>query len=90
MKIATSISELSIGSVGIVAGYSLVYGGYIGKLMSKGLIPGISFVVLNLDLAQGAVQIMMEEKIIVLAKPEVNALCIDSLIENDLIEDLLT
>ena len=84
MKIKTNISELSLGSVGIVAGYSAVYGGYIGKLISKGLNPGVSFVVLDLNLAQGAVQIMLEEKIIVLSKPEVNALCIDTAIEDNL------
>ena len=84
MRIKTNISELSLGSVGIVAGYSAVYGGYIGKLISKGLTPGVSFVVLNLNLAQGAVQIMLEEKIIVLSKPEVNALCIDLAAEDNL------
>ncbi|MGD1919114.1 MAG: FeoA family protein [Pleurocapsa sp.] len=84
MKIKTNISELSLGSVGIVAGYSAIYGGYIGKLISKGLTPGISFVVLNLNLAEGAVQIMLEEKIIILSKPEANALCIDVYTEEDL------
>ncbi|MDJ0590913.1 MAG: FeoA family protein [Pleurocapsa sp. MO_226.B13] len=81
----TSISELSLGSVAIVAGYSWAYGGYIGKLISKGLIPGTPFVLINLSLAQGAVQIMIKEKIIVLSKPEVNALCIETLTEDDLV-----
>ena len=85
MKIKTNISELSLGSVGIVAGYSAVYGGYIGKLISKGLTAGISFVVLNLNVDRGAVQIMLEDKIIILSKPEVNALCIDTLAEDDFI-----
>ena len=84
MQIKTNISELSLGSIGIVAGYSAVYGGYIGKLISKGLTPGISFVVLNSNLGEGAVQIMLEDKIIVLSKPEVNALCIDTAIEDNL------
>lgn len=84
MKIKINITELPLGTVGIVAGYSAAYGGYIGKLISRGLTPGIPFVVLNLDLAQGAVQIMLEDKIIILSKPEVNALCIDSLAEDDL------
>ena len=83
MKIKTSIAELSLGSVGIVAGYSAIYGGYIGKLIAKGLTPGISFVVLNLNLAQGEVQIMLREKIIILSKPEVNALCIDISLEEN-------
>ncbi len=85
MKIKTNIAELSLGSVGIVAGYSAVYGGYIGKLISKGLVPGVSFVVLDLNVDRGAVQIMLEEKIIILSKPEVNALCIDTIAEDDFI-----
>ena len=83
MKIKTSIYDLSLGSVGIVAGYSAVYGGYSGRLISKGLIPGISFIVLNLELAQQEVQIMLEDKIIILSKPEVNALCIDNPFDDD-------
>lgn len=83
MKITTNISELSIGSVGIVAGYSKAYGGYTGRLMSKGLTPGTPLVLLDLTLARGAVQIMLQEKIIILSKPEVNALCIDVLGEED-------
>ncbi|MCC0176476.1 ferrous iron transport protein A [Waterburya agarophytonicola K14] len=83
MKITTSIDELSLGSVGIVAGYSLIYGGYIGKLISKGLIPGTFFVLLNSDLVRGTVQIMLKEKIIILSKPEVNALCIDAATEDN-------
>lgn len=83
MKITISIYELSPGSVGIVAGYSLAYGGYVGKLISKGLIPETSFILLNSALAQGAVQIMLEEKMIILSKPEANALCIDTAGEDD-------
>lgn len=81
MRITTNIFELRPGSVVVVAGYSRVYGGYIGKLMSKGLRPGISFLVLDIAM-EGTVQIMLLEKIITLSKPEVNALCID-LVEED-------
>ena len=76
MRITTNIFELRPGSVAVVAGYSRVYGGYIGKLISKGLRPGISFLVLNLTV-EGTVQIMLLDKIVTLSKPEVNALCID-------------
>jgi ferrous iron transport protein A len=77
MEITISIYDLSLGSVGVVVGYSRVYGGYIGKLVSKGLIPGTPFVLLNLALEQGTVQIMLQDKIITLSKPEANALCIE-------------
>ncbi|MGL5794009.1 MAG: FeoA family protein [Waterburya sp.] len=82
MEITISIYELSLGSVGFVVGYSRVYGGYIGKLVSKGLIPGTPFVLLNLALEQGTVQIMLQEKIITLSKPEANALCIEPVTED--------
>ena len=84
MNIIANINQLSIGSVGIVAGYSLIYGGYTGKLISKGLTPGISFVLLDANLANGAVQIMLEEKIIILSNQVFLALCIDTLMEDDL------
>lgn len=81
MKIATNIVELSEGSAATVVGYSRVYGGYVGKLVSQGLLPGTPFVVLSLPIAQGGVQIMLEDKIITLSKPEVNALCVEPLEE---------
>lgn len=83
MKIEVNIPELSSGAVGTVVGYSHVYGGYVGKLISQGLIPGTPFVVLSLNLPQGAVQIMIQEKIITLSKPEVNALVIETSLETD-------
>lgn len=83
MRIAINISELSSGSVAVIVGYSRVYGGYVGKLISQGLLPGKDFVVLSLTMPQGAVQIMLQEKIITLSKPEVNALCIETLLEED-------
>lgn len=83
MNLAINIPELSPGSVATVVGYSRVYGGYIGRLTSLGLLPGTPLVVLNSNLNQGAVQIMLQNKIIILAKPEANALIVESLTEND-------
>lgn len=83
METTISIYDLSLGSVGVVVGYSRVYGGYIGKLISKGLTPGTLFVLLNLALDKGTVQIMLEDKIITLSKPEANALCIESVTDDD-------
>jgi ferrous iron transport protein A len=83
VNLAINIPELSPGSVAIVVGYSRVYGGYVGRLISLGLLPGTPFVVLSLHLAQGAVQIMLQEKIITLSKPEVNALVVESLTLED-------
>ena len=83
MKIAINILEFPVGTVATVVGYSRVYGGYVGKLISQGLLPGTPFVVLSLPIAQGGVQIMLQDKIVTLSKPEVNALCVESLEEVD-------
>jgi ferrous iron transport protein A len=72
MSIAINIPELSTGSVASIVGYSRVYGGYVGKLISQGLLP----------------QIMLQEKIITLSKPEVNALVVETPTEEDSDDDL--
>ena len=82
MKIAINILEFPVGTAATIVGYSRVYGGYVGKLISQGLLPGTPFVVLSLPLPQGGVQIMLQEKIITLSKPEVNALCVEALEED--------
>jgi ferrous iron transport protein A len=76
MRITIGIWELPVGTSGIVAGYYRVYGGYTGKLISKGLLPNTSFVILDFA-KEGTVQIMLHDRIITLSKPEANALCID-------------
>ncbi|MEL7406982.1 MAG: FeoA family protein [Cyanobacteria bacterium J06558_2] len=83
MTTATQISELPLGSAAIIVGYSRVYGGYIGKLISKGLLPGTPFVVLSLNCKQRGVQIMLKEKMLILSQPEVNALCVEIPGEDD-------
>ncbi len=83
MKIAINILELPLGSTATVVGYSRVYGGYVGKLVTKGLLPGTPFVVLSLPIAQGGVQILLKDRIVTLTKPEVNALCIEAIEESD-------
>lgn len=83
MSLAINIPEIAPGSVAIVVGYSRVYGGYAGRLISLGLVPGKTFVILDLNLDRGAVQIMLEEKIITLSKPEVNALVVETLSDEE-------
>jgi ferrous iron transport protein A len=77
VEIQISIRELSVGSVAIIVGYSRVYGGYIGKLLAKGLTPGKVFVVLDTTLSEGRVAILLKEKISILSKPETDALCVE-------------
>ena len=82
MKIAINILEFPVGTAATVVGYSRVYGGYVGKLISQGLLPGTPFVVLSLSTIQGGVSILLQDKIINLSKPEVNALCVEALEED--------
>ncbi len=77
MEIQIGIRELSLGSVAIVVGYSRIYGGYLGRLLVKGLTPGKVFVVLDTTLPEGCVAIMLKEKILTLSKPEAEALCVE-------------
>lgn len=83
MRIAIDISELPLGTAAVVVGYSRVYGGYVGKLIAKGLLPGTPFIVLSLVDHRRGVQIMLKEKIMLLSKPEMNALCVETLAEDD-------
>ena len=82
MRIAINIFDFSLGSVGVVVGYNRVYGGYVGKLISKGIVPNTSFVVLDFVTAKGGVKVMLENKIITLSKPEANALCVEAIGED--------
>ena len=83
MKITIDIFDLSLGSVAAVVGYNRIYGGYIGKLISKGLLPDTPFVVLDLTAAGGGVKVMLSDKIVTLSKPEANALCIEEITRDD-------
>ena len=83
MSLAIDIPELSAGSVATVVGYSRIYGGYVGRLITLGLTSGTTFVVLSSNMDRGAVQIMLQEKIIILAKPEVNALVVEALADEE-------
>ncbi|MEM7594089.1 MAG: FeoA domain-containing protein [Cyanobacteria bacterium P01_A01_bin.83] len=78
MRISINIFEMSPGSAATIVGYSKVYGGYVGKLISKGLLPGTQFIILDIT-TQGQVQIMLKDQIVMLSKPEVNALCVEIL-----------
>lgn len=76
MRITINIFDLPVGSVGLIMGYKRAYGGYTGKLISKGLVPNTCFVVLDFSDDHGGVKIMLTDKIVNLSKPEANALAI--------------
>ena len=83
MEIRTHIRELERGSVGIVVGYEQAYGGYTGKLMKMGLKPETQFVVLCTTCAEGAVEILLKERIIKLSKSEADALCVEEVVNDE-------
>ena len=72
-----SIRELSVGTAVVIVAYNRVYGGYVGKLLVRGLTIGKNFIVLEKNLPEGCVKIMLEEKIIQLSKPEAYALYVE-------------
>jgi ferrous iron transport protein A len=78
MTFQTSIKDLAIGAVGVIVGYDRVYGGYTGKLLTMGLLPNTTFIVLSNQHPEGFVEIVLPEKIVKLSPPEVNALCIET------------
>lgn len=82
MNIRTQIKELELGSVGIVVGYDQAYGGYTGKLIKMGLKPSAQFIVLCTTCKEGAVEILLKERIIKLSKSEANALCVEEIEES--------
>ena len=83
MHVRTSVKELSLGSVAIIVGYDKAYGGYIGKLTARGLIPGTKFIVLESLTQKNSVTILLPEKVIHLSKPEVDALCVEEIKDDE-------
>ncbi|MDJ0899812.1 MAG: FeoA family protein [Xenococcus sp. MO_188.B8] len=83
MKVRTSVRELSLGSVATIVGYDKAYGGYIGKLIAMGLMPGTKFVVLGSLTQENSVIMLLLEKVIELSKPEANALCVEEITEEE-------
>ena len=72
-----NIRDLSIGMAATIVGYNRIYGGYVGKLLTKDLTIGKGLVLLDKDLPEGEVKIMLEEKIVQLSKPEADAIYVE-------------
>lgn len=83
MQSRTSVRELSLGSVATVVGYDKAYGGYIGKLTALGLTPGTKFIVLEKFTPENSVAMLLPGKIVELSKPEVDALCVEDIEEEE-------
>lgn len=79
MKSKIGIEELTAGSKAIVVGYKTAYGGYIGKLLSKGLIVGKTLIIANTNSSENIVEVIVEKQLVSLSKPEADALYLTKL-----------
>lgn len=69
-----NIRQLSAGSKVTIIGYKTVYGGYIGKLIAKGLTIGTTLTICDTSFSEGEVKVMLKGKIVTLSKPEADTL----------------
>ena len=82
MKSKIGIEELTTGSKAIIVGYKTAYGGYVGKLLSKGLVVGKTLTVANTNSLGNMVEIVVEKQLVSLSKPEADALYVTMLKED--------
>ncbi|MEO1341449.1 MAG: FeoA family protein [Cyanobacteria bacterium J06635_13] len=74
MKSQINIRELAAGSQATIVGYKTAYRGYMGKLLSKGLIVGKTLTVMNSNVSEDGIEVMLDEQLVYLSKPEADAL----------------
>ncbi len=82
METKLNLKDLSIGTAAAVVGFNRIYGGYVGKLLSKKLTVGKELVLLDKDLPEGRVKIKLEDKIVQLSKAEANAIYVEVISKN--------
>lgn len=74
METKIGIREISQGSQATIVGYKNAYGGYIGKLLSKGLIVGKTLTIIGSNSSENIVEVVVEQQLVSLSKPEADAL----------------
>jgi len=79
MKSTIGIREISQGSQATIVGYKNAYGGYIGKLLSKGLIVGKTLTIADSNSSENIVEVIVEKQLVSLSKPEADALYVTAL-----------
>ncbi|MEL6930684.1 MAG: FeoA family protein [Cyanobacteria bacterium J06600_6] len=79
MKSKIDIKELTIGSQATIVGYKTAYGGYVGKLLSKGLTVGKTLIIVSFSQSEDMIEILVEKQLISLSKPEADALLLTTL-----------
>ncbi|MGH2414191.1 MAG: FeoA family protein [Microcystaceae cyanobacterium] len=81
MKITTHLRDLPVGTKGCVVGYDKAFSGYIGKLLSMGLMPGTEFIVICHAPFDYSEQIEVQGFKLKLRKQEADALCVEEVEE---------
>jgi ferrous iron transport protein A len=76
-SIITQIKELPLGTKGYVVGYQWSFSGYMGKLISMGLIPGVEFKLITRPSTLNPGEIEVRGIKMRIDKPEADALCIE-------------
>lgn len=79
MKSKIDIKELTTGSQVTIVGYKTAYGGYMGKLLSKGLTVGKTLMVVGSSQSENIIEVLVEKQLISLSKPEADALLLTML-----------
>lgn len=75
----TYLRDLPVGTRGRIVGYDRVFRGYIGKLFSMGLTPGKEFTTIRHAFLDYPLQIEQEGKLLNLRKQEADALCVETI-----------
>ncbi|MEO0836864.1 MAG: FeoA family protein [Cyanobacteria bacterium J06642_3] len=79
MKSRICIDKLLVGSTVTIVGYNPVYGGYVGKLLAKGLTVGRSFKLLDVSNIERVLKMSSKGSTVVLSKPEADALYVTAI-----------
>lgn len=82
MKSKIGIKDISKGSQATIVGYKTAYGGYVGKLLSKGLKVGKTLTIVDSSSSENIIEVVVEKQLVSLSKPEADALYLTAL-KND-------
>jgi ferrous iron transport protein A len=81
MQISTYLRDFPVGTKGYVVGYERSFRGYLGKLLSMGLMPGKEFTVIRRASPNNPLEIDVQGFKLSLRKQEADALCVEALNE---------
>jgi ferrous iron transport protein A len=77
----TYLRDLPVGTRGRVVGYDRAFLGYMGRLLSMGLLPGTEFTVIRHAFFHYPLQIELKGNLLNLRQQEADALCVEEIEE---------